>query len=226
MRNGSPHLLRSEIMMQRVTLSFDNGPHPEVTPAVLDTLARHGIRTTFFVVGDKLVADRAPSERAHAEGHWIGNHTWSHSSPFRDRGDADFVRDEIDRTQREIGDLSHPHRLFRPYGGQGRLDGALNGIAVDYLRDGGYSCIMWNALPGDFRDRDGWVETALQQVETTDWPLVVLHDVNAAAMRHLDRFIGLLEDRGMIFEQSFPPSCIAMDRGATTAVLMSGIVAG
>jgi len=209
--------------MKRVTLSFDNGPDPEVTPTVLDTLARHGIRTTFFVLGRHLAAARAPSERAHAEGHWIGNHTWSHSVPFRDRGDADFVRSEIDDTQREIGTLSHPHRLFRPFGGQGRLDGALNATAADHLSAGGYSCILWNAVPGDFRDRDGWVDTALRQIEELEWPLVVLHDIHAGAMRYLDRFIGLLADRGIRFEQDFPPDCIAIDRGRRTAALEAAL---
>ncbi len=211
--------------MQRVTLTFDNGPDAEVTPRVLDILARRGIRSTFFVVGSKLVISRATSERAHAEGHWIGNHTWSHSIPFRDRGDVDFIQSEIDRTQQEIGMLAHPDRLFRPYGGKGRLDGSLNARAVKHLADGGYTCIVWNAVPGDFANHDGWVETALPQVATIDWPLVVLHDVHARAMQHLDRFLGRLQDRGTVFEQKFPPNCVAMNRGRQTDLLESGIVA-
>lgn len=212
--------------MKRVTLSFDNGPDAEVTPVVLDVLARHGIRATFFLVGSKIAAGRAASERAQAEGHWIGNHTWSHSIPFRDRGDADFVAAEIDDTQRELGALSRPERLFRPFGGQGRLDGALNHTAVRHLEAGGYTCIAWNAVPGDFRDFDGWVDTALRQIDDLDWPLVVLHDINGAAMRHLDRFIGRVKDRGAAFEQAFPPDCIAIDRGQRTEILESGILAG
>ena len=67
-----------------VTLTFDNGPEPSVTPRVLDVLARRGVRTTFFVIGNKLLTRdaRACTERAHAEGHWIGNHTWTHSRPL------------------------------------------------------------------------------------------------------------------------------------------------
>lgn len=211
--------------MQRVTLSFDNGPDEDVTSTVLDTLAQHGIKTTFFVVGNRLAKTRAPSERALAEGHWIGNHTWSHSLPFRERGDLGFVQAEIDWTQRELGKLSHPHKLFRPYGGQGRIDGALNASAVRHLMEGGYTCVLWNAVPGDFNDHDGWVETALQQVDEVEWPLIVLHDIHAEAMRHLDRFISILKDRGTVFEQAFPPNCIAIDRGRKTDILNNGIVA-
>ena len=78
--------------MQTVTLTFDNGPDPEVTPRVLDTLRHHGIKSTFFVGGQRLAEARPATERAQAEEHWIGNHTWSHSIPFRDRGDPEFVR--------------------------------------------------------------------------------------------------------------------------------------
>ncbi|MFC3125524.1 polysaccharide deacetylase family protein [Pseudoroseomonas globiformis] len=58
-----------------VTLSFDNGPEPEVTPAVLDVLRARDVPATFFLLGQKLAAHRAIAERAKAEGHWIGNHT-------------------------------------------------------------------------------------------------------------------------------------------------------
>jgi hypothetical protein len=67
-----------------VTLSFDNGPEPAVTPRVLDVLEAANIRATFFVLGSKLADKqrRAIAKRAHATGHWIGNHTWTHSQPL------------------------------------------------------------------------------------------------------------------------------------------------
>ncbi len=219
--SGAP---RSE--PKRVTLSFDNGPDPVTTPPVLDILARRGIRTTFFVVGENLAKARSTAERAAAEGHWIGNHTWSHSRPFRDQGDMAFVRSEIDRTQACIGALAHPEKFFRPFGGGGRLDGALNRNAADHLAAGGYTCVLWNAVPGDFKDQDGWPAVAHQQIEACDWPLVVLHDIKGDAMRHLDRFLGELLDRGCVFEQQFPPDCVAMRRGVPTPVMGHGVLAG
>ena len=107
-----------------VTVTFDNGPEPCVTPRVLDVLARRGVRTTFFVIGNKLLTRdaRACTERAHAEGHWIGNHTWTHSRPLGERPGAATADLEIGRTQALIGVLSHSDRLFRPTGGGGHLD--------------------------------------------------------------------------------------------------------
>lgn len=213
-----------------VTLTFDNGPHPEVTGTVLDVLAKHDVKTTFFLVGNQVASARSSAERALGEGHWIGNHTWSHSVPFRDKADDAFVREEILKTQDEIGTLAHPRRFFRPYGGQGRIDGCLTANAVDLLVEGGFTCVMWNSVPGDFKDHDGWVETALEQIEAIEqvpgksWPLVVLHDNRVQPMRHLDRFIGTLKDRGARFRQEIPPDCVAIERGCPTALIDSGIV--
>jgi len=208
-----------------ITITFDNGPHPELTPMVLDILARRGIPATFFVVGTQLAKCRAPAERAFQEGHWIGNHTWSHSVPFRDRGDRAFVAEEIDRTQDALGPLAHPDRLFRPYGRRGRLDGALNGIAVDHLAQGAYTCVLWNSVPADFDDATGWPDTAYRQFEELDWPLVVLHDVFGDALKLLDGFLGSLQDRGYEFRQNFPPTTVAMRNGVPTKVMDGGVLA-
>jgi peptidoglycan-N-acetylglucosamine deacetylase len=207
-----------------VTLSFDNGPHPEVTPSVLDVLSRRDVSATFFVTGERLSRYRGAAERAAAEGHWIGNHTWSHSHPFRERGDAAFVQEEIECTQSEIGVLAHPDRFFRPYGGGGRLEGVLNGTAADHLRRGRYTCVLWNVVPGDWKDPDGWPQVALGQVDAIDWPLIVLHDIHAQAMRHLDAFIGKVLDRGCSFRQDFPDGCVAIRRGQATAALSTGVL--
>jgi peptidoglycan/xylan/chitin deacetylase (PgdA/CDA1 family) len=208
-----------------ITISFDNGPHPEYTPKVLDVLARHGIKTTFFVVGKQLARHRAPAERARQEGHWIGNHTWSHSHPFREKGDEEFIKTEIEQTQAELGNLAHPDKLFRPFGGGGRIDGALNQVAADYLARNCYTCILWNSVPGDFRDAEGWPQVADQQIERLDWPLVVLHDIHGDAMTRLDAFLVGLTARGYAFRQEFPPSTIALRNGQPTPALSKGVVA-
>ncbi|MBC9177407.1 polysaccharide deacetylase family protein [Pseudoroseomonas ludipueritiae] len=197
----------------RVTLSFDNGPEPEVTPGVLDVLRARGLRATFFVLGHKLAAHRALAERAHAEGHWIGNHTWSHAGPLGHAADA-VAEAEIARTQEEIGALSHPDRLFRPQGGGGALGHhLLSRAALDLLVQGRFTCVLWNAVPGDFRDPDGWVDRALELCQGAEPVTLVLHDLPNGAMRHLDRFLGTLADQGARFTQDFPAACVPLRRG-------------
>ncbi len=198
-----------------LTLSFDDGPTPEVTPHVLDVLARRGIRTTFFVIGEKLAqgGHRTLAERAHAEGHWIGNHTWSHSVPFGVMPAQDAIA-EFDRTQQEIGPLVHPHRLFRPYGQGGNLDNRLlSKPVVAHLARQKATVVLWSALPRDWQDPDGWVDRALAQAAANPSSLMVLHDLPTGAMRHLDRFLGLVEERGGRIRQDFPGDCLPMVDG-------------
>jgi peptidoglycan/xylan/chitin deacetylase (PgdA/CDA1 family) len=203
--------------MPDLTLTFDNGPEPDVTPAVLDLLAGRGIRTTFFVMGRKLLdrQARAIAERAHIEGHWIGNHTFTHSVPLGLKREPDTAEAEIGRTQELIGELAHPDRLFRPFGNGGIISRALlSGAVVDYLATGRYSCVLWNAIPGDWKDPDGWVERALDQCGHQDWTLMVLHDLPTGAMAHLPHFLEAAAERGITFRQDIPPDLMPIRRGA------------
>ena len=133
-----------------VTLSFDNGPEPEVTPGVLEVLRRTGVASTFFVLGEKISRPecRALIERAAAEGHWVGNHTYTHSVPLGRCVAPDTAEMEIGRTQRLIGDLAHPDRLFRPFGGEGRIGPHLLSPSVlAFLEAGAFTCVLWSSIP-------------------------------------------------------------------------------
>jgi peptidoglycan/xylan/chitin deacetylase (PgdA/CDA1 family) len=203
-------------MPQRITITFDNGPTPGVTDEVLDVLAEHGVRTTFFVVGEKLgsAGGRACAERAAREGHWIGNHTMTHSVPFGDSDDPDFAGREIEAAQAEIGPLAHDDRLFRPYADGGVLGRRVfSPSALEHLQDGGYTCVLWNSVPRDWAEPDAWVETAMEQIADRDWTLAVLHDTDTGAMQHLPEFLRRLRDDGVEIVQEFPESCLPMVRG-------------
>jgi peptidoglycan/xylan/chitin deacetylase (PgdA/CDA1 family) len=196
-----------------LTLTFDNGPEPQATPGVLDELARRGIKTTFFVIGQKLATPdgRKLSERAHAEGHWIGNHSWTHSVPLGHQTGNDVAEREIGRTQDAMAGLIHPHRYFRPFGGGGNLDRRLmSGPVVEFLKRGGYTCVLWNSIPRDWADPDGWVERALSHCRAQPSTLMVLHDLPTGAMAHLPRFLDKVGEAGGRIRQDFPPDCLPM----------------
>jgi len=202
--------------MAQVTLSFDNGPDKSVTPVVLDILAAHDIKASFFVVGEKLIQPgaRALAERAKREGHWIANHTFTHTTPLGQDPDPDVPEREIGRMQREMGDLTEDTNLFRPFGGGGRLGGhVLSRAARDFLLAGGYTCVLWNSVPRDWEEGDGWLETAMDQTAALDWSLVVLHDIPGACVDNLDDFITRLKARDVVFRQEFPPDCVPMENG-------------
>ena len=199
-----------------VTLTFDNGPEPRVTPQVLEVLGKEKIRATFFVLGAKLAdpARRKLAEQAHAEGHWIGNHTMSHGVPLGNLNTPGAASREILDAQKLVGELAHPDRLFRPFGGGGALGPhLLNDEAVQTLKDERMTCVLWNAIPRDFAEPDSWIERALEQCRAHPWTLLVLHDLPNGAMKHLSEFISGVRREGGRFRQDFPPECVPIRCG-------------
>lgn len=201
--------------MATITLTFDNGPDPQATPQVLDCLARHRVKSTFFVLGQKvsMPAGLDLARRASREGHWIGNHTWSHGTRLGDL-DRAAAMEEFQRTEEALAWVRQPVPLFRPKGGAGRMGrGLLHPAVTERLTSGGYTCVLWNSVPGDFRDPDGWMERALADIRSREWTLMVLHDIANGAMRHLDGFLRQLRDDGHEFRQEFPAECTPIAGG-------------
>ena len=201
--------------MRKLTLSFDNGPEPGITDRVLDLLSARGIRTTFFVIGRKVAdpAARGLSQRARAEGHWIGNHSMTHTTPLGELPAAEAIA-EIDRAQAALGDLVHPDRLFRPFGRKGRLGPhLLHRAAADRLQEDGYTCVTWNSIPRDWEPGSDWVDRALSDIAAQDWTLVVLHDTPTGAIDGLERFLDAVGAADVEIVQEMPPSCVHIHRG-------------
>lgn len=176
---------------------------------VLDCLARYGIKTTFFVMGRKAATPEGSAlvRRETAAGHWIGNHTFSHSGPLGNLPPADAVR-EIEQAEQAIHWPSQPHRLFRPPGSGHIGKHLLQPAIVEKLEQGGYTCVLWHAAPGDWRDPDGWMDRAVEACQSREWTLLALHDLPNGAMAHLDEFLARLEAVGVEFAQEFPPDCV------------------
>jgi peptidoglycan/xylan/chitin deacetylase (PgdA/CDA1 family) len=212
---------------RRVTLTFDNGPTPAITEQVLEILDREGIRSTFFVIGQKLRTPAAVSlaRDAHSAGHWIGNHTFTHSVALGDRPNADYAAREIGDTQDRIGDLSHPDKLFRPYGNSGLIGRQLlSRAAISYLLTHQFRTIIWNSVPGDWKDPGGWVERCIAQIEAQDWSVVVLHDIERGCLQRLPELFQRLADVGVIYEQDYPEDVTLTRAGQIVSMQPSYIV--
>jgi peptidoglycan-N-acetylglucosamine deacetylase len=215
------------IAKPRVTLTFDNGPTPGVTERVLDILERLRIRSTFFVIGRNLDTPAAAGlmRRAHAAGHWIGNHTLSHTVALGDRPERDYALSEIEGAQARIGSSAHAEKLFRPYGNSGRLGPhLLSRAALEHLVARNYRTIIWNNVPGDWRDPDGWVERCIALASSEPWSVVVLHDIEGGCLARLPELLRRLEDLGVTFEQDFPDS-VTLTRGGRIVSLPQDYVA-
>jgi peptidoglycan-N-acetylglucosamine deacetylase len=127
-----------------VALTFDDGPHPEYTPRLLDILARHGAHATFFVVGEAAQRQLKLVERIARNGHTLGNHTWDHPSmPLLSGAKR---RAQVRRCGRVIAPYSE--KLFRPPHGHQSLASRLDLLLF------GYQVIAWNVSARDWLDYD------------------------------------------------------------------------
>ena len=202
-----------------VSLTFDNGPTTGVTERVLDVLNTRAVPATFFVVGSNLVdpAGRRAGERAVAEGHKVGGHTWTHAIPFGE-ADDETVDSELERTSEAVSAIGGDPLLFRPVGLGGEIDERMmspHGAAR--LRAGGYTCVLWNSVPGDWCDPDGWVDRATEDVTSHPWTVVTLHDLPVGAADRLDEFLDRLDALGAQFSLDTPDECTPIRDGVPTS---------
>ncbi|MEL6345855.1 MAG: polysaccharide deacetylase family protein [Myxococcota bacterium] len=202
--------------MAQICLSFDNGPDPVVTPHVLDVLDRHGVTAWFFVLGHRLAEPGGLdlARQIRDAGHRLGNHSYSHQTPLGDDRRPDAVEQELARTDALLDRVGVNARTFRPFGGGGKLGPhLLSPQAVEYLTARGHTCVLWNVVPGDWLDADGWVDAALRQIGDHDHALVVLHDILPDAMAHLDDFLTALKTRGHTLTAELPVDCLPIIAG-------------
>ena len=130
---------------RELALTFDDGPNPAWTPRLLDILATHQVRATFFLVGSYAQAEPDLVRRIAAAGHLIGNHSWSH--PNLALTAASKVREELTRTSQTLEQIAGvPVRYFRP------PFGARRPIVFMLARRLGMVPVLWNAMTTDWSE--------------------------------------------------------------------------
>jgi peptidoglycan/xylan/chitin deacetylase (PgdA/CDA1 family) len=164
-----------------VSLTFDDGPHPEHTAGVLDVLKRKGIRASFFVRGSQVdKAGTALLRRMRDEGHCIGNHTYSHVNlTMLEEGE---LREELWRTESLITRFAPGAKLFRP------PFGASSPAVERVVAELEYRTVLWNVDPRDWDaayQPDRWVQFAIDQIRRLRRSVVVAHDVHETTAAHL-----------------------------------------
>jgi peptidoglycan-N-acetylglucosamine deacetylase len=150
-------------------LTFDDGPDPDGTPAILDALDTAGLRATFFVLGDQLVRHHAIAREVVARGHELGLHGFEHADHAELTPDE--AREEMARAVWALeAILDQRPRWFRPP--FGRVEQA----SVDACREHGLELVYWSASGND------WLPVGAEQIvakvleRLTDGSIVLLHD--------------------------------------------------
>lgn len=147
-------------------LTFDDGPHPEYTPRLLDILEKHQARATFFMVGQSAQQYPEIVAKVARAGHAIGNHTWDHPSvPLINR------RERLAQLQAWAKVVTpYGQRIFRPPYGHQSMASRFDALLL------GYKVITWNVHAYDWLDHDaGWIVDHLTQ-KIQFGSIILFHD--------------------------------------------------
>lgn len=175
----------------KIYLTFDDGPTPEITDWTLDILKKHQIKATFFCLGQNVEKHPEIFQRIIDEGHAIGNHSYSHLSGWKSK-DEDYFKD-VDKASSKIDS-----KLFRPPYGR------ITKSQAKYLKQD-YNIIMWSVISGDFDSKTS-PEKCLDNVikNTTGGSIIVFHDSEKASTNlkyALPKAIELLSEKGFVFDK-------------------------
>lgn len=175
-----------------VALTFDDGPHPTLTPRLLDILSRQGVKATFYLVGD--LARQHPDIvlRMHREGHEIGNHTWTHRD-LRKLGSGE-IRSELERTAAAIEHAcgQAPFSTRPPYGG-------MNKRVADCIGKEFQPVVLWTVDPLDWK-RPGSEVVKKRLVEgAAPGSILLCHDIHSGTVDAIEDTIRSLRKSGYRF---------------------------
>ena len=156
---------------REIALTFDDGPHPRDTPGVLDVLEKHGLRSTFFLIGKDAERNGALVKEIYDRGHEIGIHCFRHL-PFP-LEDLQILHQHLEATRNSLANLcgilpSKLQDIRPPYG-------LFNTKVLTLFKEMDLRPVMWNSIPPHFLQPLGW---SVKQVMDAALPgsIIVLHD--------------------------------------------------
>jgi peptidoglycan/xylan/chitin deacetylase (PgdA/CDA1 family) len=179
-----------------IYFTFDDGPHPEATPFVLDELKKYNARATFFCIGKNVVAHPDLYRRIIEEGHSVGNHTQNHLNGWKTK-DSLYLADVLEASKHIDTTLFRP-----PYGRITKFQGTH--LKATMKKDNA-KVIMWDVLSGDF-DTSLSSNDCLENVilNARNGSIIVYHDSEKALermMNSLPAALNFFEKRGIEFRR-------------------------
>jgi peptidoglycan/xylan/chitin deacetylase (PgdA/CDA1 family) len=179
---------------KKLYLSFDDGPHPTITPYVLKCLAEHNAKASFFCIGKNVQQNPDVFQQIIDAGHSAGNHSQQHLNGWKS-GDEEYIRDIRDAS------IYFKSNLFRPP--YGRIKKTQARLLKQFNPN--IKIVMWNILSGDW-DEKLKPERCLERVlaKTTAGNIIVFHDTDKAFARLefcLPRLLEHYSKQGYQFEK-------------------------
>jgi peptidoglycan-N-acetylglucosamine deacetylase len=184
----APAFHSAKIATPQLALTFDDGPHPTLTPRLLDMLAERDLKATFFVIGRNVETYPDIARRIVSEGHEIANHTWSH--PALSKLPPERVVEELRLTHEKVLEITgcRMTSLRPPYGA---TNDRVRQTAFDRF---GYTTIMWSVDPLDWKYRNTTRVTRALVSGAAPGAVLLAHDIHpttiAAVPSTLDQLLG------------------------------------
>ncbi len=178
---------------KNILLTFDDGPHPQITPLILDTLAAHKAKAVFFCIGKKLALYPQLAARMVAEGHIIANHSYNHSNLIG-MYSTQRVVEEIRQTEAEIERITPSLKLYRPPFGVTNPNIAKATSALNM------KVIGWNTRSFDTVSRSG--EKVLSRITANlkNGDIILFHDTQEVTSTILADFLLFVRNKGFTFD--------------------------
>jgi peptidoglycan/xylan/chitin deacetylase (PgdA/CDA1 family) len=190
-----------------IAMTFDDGPHAQNTPRLLDMLKQRKIHATFFFVGQCVQENPEIVKRIVAEGHEIGNHSWSHPDLAKMSDSA--VQNEIQKTQDAIQQAcGQTAKIMRP------PYGAFTARQRNWAHGTwGFQIILWDVDPLDWKVRNS--EHVKMEIlkQTTQGSIILSHDIHKTTVDAMPETLDALLAKGFKFVTV--SELIAMDHPAT-----------
>jgi peptidoglycan-N-acetylglucosamine deacetylase len=204
-----------------IAMTFDDGPSPETTPRLLDLLKQRNIKATFFLIGQNAAENPDLVRRILAEGHEIGNHSWTH--PQFSKLSDDRVNDEITKTQDTIKSETGftPTLLRPPYG-------AITKRQREWIEHKyGLNIVLWSVDPFDWKRPGG--AAIEQRIVSGARPgaIILSHDIHRQTVDAMPATLQVLAEKGFKFvtvsqllamNHPLPPGTTSEDQGSPKAV--------
>lgn len=175
---------------KEIAITFDDGPHEEITPEVLKVLNEYNVRATFFCIGKHIKGNETTLVRMKREGHIIGNHTFSHAYLF-DFFPATIVKKELDKTNETIHRIiNKTPRFFRP------PYGVTNPAISKAVKKSDFDVIGWNVRSLDtvIKDESKIFKRVTENLKGGD--IVLFHDSNRRVVQVLQSFLKFTSQNG------------------------------
>ena len=182
-----------------IYLTFDDGPHPTITPWVISELKKHQAKATFFCVGENISKYPEVVAEIISAGHSCGNHTYNHLNGWRSSNEEylENVSKAESTITKQLGSKDR-NKLFRPPYGKIRPS------QIKALQNLDYKIVMWDVLSADF-DAEISNEQCYRNVVKLGKPgsIVVFHDSNKASEKLkevLPRVLNYFSEKGYSFK--------------------------